>query len=120
MITGLDTIWVPVQDMPTMRDFYEGVLGLQANFVDEMWVAYSVGGLQVGLHKWTGAAKQVPGWVPCFTVADLAGARERLLGAGCECSPPHETPRGLLFQSEDPEGNAFQVFQVGSALADFV
>ena len=62
----------------------------------------------MGLH---GDAGSAGGAALCYRVADMAGAVERVRGAGGEANDPEPQPYGLLAYCTDDQGIEFQLWQ---------
>ena len=49
MVKGVANVWVPVQDIERVLDFYQNTLGFQPIKRDGLWAEIDAGGLNVGL-----------------------------------------------------------------------
>ena len=120
MVTGIQDIYVNVQDMARAVAFYQDVLGLTVSDEDAHFTGLDAGGVRVGLH-WTGgtAVPQIPkdahgahaGATITFRVDNAQVARSKLEAAGINILGFSENPWGTIVIFEDPDGNVLKMMQ---------
>ncbi len=117
----LGTVMLYVKDLARMRQFYGGLLGVQATEDTEAWAAFDGGGTRFALHaipeeiaaqiaidsppapREDGAVKLI------FEVKDVEAERARLEALGARMvRRPWQRP-GEACDAVDPEGNVFQI-----------
>jgi predicted enzyme related to lactoylglutathione lyase len=111
MITGIDFIAVPVQDMARARSFYEDKLGLKASSIfGEDFTEYDLGGTTLALGN---VAAMGMTFAPVTTgmvalgVADVRQAADQLRAKGLNLDEK-VTDSGVCYMVmfQDSEGNA--------------
>lgn len=110
-IGSMNRVIVFVENMASMRDFYEQKLGLTpVGYSDAGWVSYEAGGALISLHSETkakhsgGSAVQI-----VFHADDVPAARAELIARGVPMGKLWDSD-GLAFSDgQDPEGNWFQI-----------
>ena len=117
-----DLAWVQVEDMDASIRFYVDLLGGSITFQSPDWTSLSLGGTQIGLHlaysnhRPLGNLNQ--GWTLGVLVEDLITFRKKLIDNNVAVAEGFdETPGGVLFSFQDPDGNPIQARQVGTTLA---
>lgn len=122
MITGVQDVYVYVQDMKRSLGFYRGMLGLTVTFEDDHWSALDVGGVRVGLHA-TDAGAPIPpvprdpagakaGATLTLRTSDLRGEVKRLKAAGVKfLGEITDAEWGSVVAFEDPDGNVLKLMQ---------
>ena len=127
MLGPLSWVLIYVADVPTMRDFYERVLGLPIKRATEQVVVFRTGActleLMGNLDNGPEVMDQARGWarnkvLVSFHVADIKAEVARLEALGAPCisgicptvsSIPGRPPRGWIAQFIDPEGNIIEL-----------
>jgi catechol 2,3-dioxygenase-like lactoylglutathione lyase family enzyme len=115
----LELVQVPVADVDRAKAFY-----VKAGFVvehdhqvsDELrFVQLTPPGSACSISLTSGAHQMEPGSLEGLqlVVADVAAAREELLGRGIEVGEVQEFPWGRFVFFADPDGNRWAVQQVG-------
>jgi predicted enzyme related to lactoylglutathione lyase len=115
----LELVQVPVADIDRAKAFY-----VQAGFVaerdhqvtDELrFVQLTPPGSACSISLTSGAHQMAPGSLEGLqlVVADIAAAREELLGRGIEVGEVQEFPWGRFVFFADPDGNGWAVQQAG-------
>lgn len=101
----------PVNDLEQAVRFYTGGLGLEVTFTDGGRFAALDTGSGVALAL-AGDGEDVTGAVAAsFKVADVAGALQRLVGAGATVvRGPEEGPHEIRAVLRDPSGNPFVIY----------
>lgn len=118
-ITGLDHIQLamPSGREAEARHFYGGILGLTE--IDKPQALSGRGGcwfagphifIHLGVEAGFTPARKAH---PCFRVADLAAARQRLESAGFKPVPDDSVPQVRRFFTADPFGNRLEFMQEG-------
>lgn len=98
---------IPVTDMPRAREFYEGVLGLNAEetMAGEHWVEYDVAGQTLALacigEVWRPSEQ---GTSAAFEMEDLESALRELDERGIKYER-YESPCCWMANVRDPDGN---------------
>lgn len=120
MITGIQDIYINVQDMARAVAFYRDVLGLIVTDEDSHFTGLSAGGVRIGLH-WTGGTAVPPipkdahgahaGATITFAVADAQMARIAFEDVGVTVLGFSENPWGTIVVFEDPDGNVLKLMQ---------
>lgn len=117
---AFDLAWTYVSEMDKSVAFYESLLNAEVQFTSPDWTSLRVDGLTIGLHS---GAKSEPGltnFTLAFTVSDILSTRQKAEVLGAKISDFHETPRGVLFSAEDPDGNTLQFMQSGLRLSELM
>ena len=120
MISGVQDVYVYVQDMARAIYFYRDVLGLELTDEDDHFSGLTTGGVRFGLH-WTGggAVPRIPsnkhgslaGVTLTFRVDDFTSVRKRLKEKGVPVIGEADQPWGKLLVFEDPDGNILKLMQ---------
>jgi predicted enzyme related to lactoylglutathione lyase len=107
-----------VEDLEAARLFYGGVIGLEAIDAGDHWEQFDMGEQRI-FELLRRDPDQVqydhPRFQPGFAVADIEGARERLMALGAqqitdvEGGPEHG---GYWCYFRDPEGHVFEISQL--------
>lgn len=119
MIVGLATHMCFVADMDRSLGFYRDVLGLKPEYTSPYWSSFQLGNGRIGLHPFNPDQEKggEPGWIVGFEVIDVFAFRKYLEdNLVVMKSDLHQTPSGVIFDFEDPDGNRLQAWQKGSKL----
>lgn len=119
MILGLATHIAFVTDMDRSLAFYRDVLGLKPEYASPYWSSFQLGNGRIGLHPMNPGQPKggEPGWQIGFEVDDIKTFRAHLESNGVTLkSDFHQTPSGVVFDFDDPDGNRLQAWQKGSKL----
>ena len=100
--TGNRDIAVSVSELEKSRGFYEGVLGLKPEYLEEGLAVYNTG--QFTLYVQEGEPHPP---VPSFTVPDIKAARRYLVESGCTVIEERDT--SIYFR--DPDGTTWDAIQ---------
>ncbi len=123
MITGPAVTWCWVSDMPKSVAFYRDLLGATVDMESPYWSSLRIGTMKLGLHPMNGPATPGAypgGWVLGLECDDLKGLKTAAEAAGAKIYEGyHQTSTGVVLTLSDPDGNAMQVIQPGSKMADF-
>lgn len=111
MEAGMKTVTYPVKDLEAAKKLYGPLFGV-APYVDEAYyVAYNVGGHDVGFDP-NGHAKGVAGPICYWHVDDINKSLEALVAAGAEPQQPvTDVGGGLIATVKDSDGNVTGVIQ---------
>lgn len=129
MLGPLSWVLIYTADLPGMRRFYEGVLGLEVTRDDGAVVVLRSGActleLMGRLDNGPETLPEARGWARnvtliSFHVEDMAAEVARIEAAGAPSlggirptvAPPGVTPRGRLAQFMDPDGNIIELCDV--------
>ncbi|WP_138466001.1 VOC family protein [Poseidonocella sp. HB161398] len=111
LITGIRTCYVPAEDVPAMRQFYEETLGLSLRFADEdHWVQYGLKGTDFAIAGPRETPSGPPGHVVVFDVSDMAALVERLEATGQTPDIRDMGGHGKVLTVFDPAGQPVQFF----------
>ncbi|WBQ04802.1 glyoxalase superfamily protein [Kribbella sp. CA-293567] len=115
----LELVSVPVSDVDRAKQFYTEQVGFNADHdhqvTDELrFVQLTPPGSACSIAIGTGTPQAEPGSVRGLqlVVADVAAAREELVGRGVEVSEVQEFPWGTFVFFEDPDGNGWALQQL--------
>ncbi len=105
------TVGVPVRDLDAARGWYEALLGIDGAALEPVdgIVEYEVGGC------WLQLLEGQPGgdWVFRIGVADVAAARDRLVGLGVQVSEIVHIAGAVAYcDLSDPDGNRLSLYTV--------
>jgi catechol 2,3-dioxygenase-like lactoylglutathione lyase family enzyme len=114
-VSGLHHAKIPVSDLATSREWYEGLLGLRTEleFPDDAGVVrgvayHPVGGLRLALREDPERAAAMRGWDPLAlavpTRADLDPVAAQLDERGIERGPVITATLGWLLSATTPDG----------------
>lgn len=121
MFVGLHTIWATVADMDRGVAFYRDTLGLELVYGSPFWSSFRLGDGLLGLHSALEGiepgGETGKGWMLPLQVENVQRLKAHLEASGVAVGEYHETPSGLLFGFEDPDGNPIQAIQVGIRLS---
>ena len=114
LVTGLEVVYLYVEDMQRAARFYRDVLGIPLAG-DEHWMEARLGETRLALHLWHEGAEG-PG--PCaihvdFRVEDADAAAEQLRAQGIEVREQMREEYGVVYALADPDGN--EIFLFGPA-----
>ena len=111
---------IPVRDMKSSREWYEGVLGLEPVKVSEtgMLTVYGTGGPSYVCIYVPAPGQEKPGYLgggsfPNFRAADIAKVHTHLTEHGVRCTPIDSGPDLSWFTLFDPDGNRIDCCQYG-------
>ena len=109
-MTGIATVWLPVQDMDRSVGFYRDVLGLSVRDQNEDWSLLDADGVAVGLNRRESPAGD-GGAVLAFRppAPDFDAGVQALADRGVDVEPS-EHPWGRIAAFRDPDGNALQLY----------
>jgi predicted enzyme related to lactoylglutathione lyase len=113
MVSGVATVWVPVQDMDRAIGFYGETLGFSVEKQDGDWAEVDANGLRVGLNaREAEGARADGGAVITFQPdGDLEEAKSQLESAGVEFPAEISEHRwGRIATFKDTEGNDLQLY----------
>ena len=114
MISGVDSVWVPVEDIGRAMGFYRDTLGLEVTDHDGDWAQVDANGLSIGLNASEGEGAGVSGGpVIAFKPSDgIESAVEDLRAKGVEIAAEiSEHPWGRIATFKDSEGNDLQLYE---------
>ena len=114
MISGVATVWVPVEDIGRATAFYRDTLGLQVTEHDGDWVEVKADGLTIGLNaEESEGAGPGGGPVIAFRPSDgIESAVDALKDKGVEVpAEVSEHPWGKIATFKDSEGNDLQLYE---------
>jgi predicted enzyme related to lactoylglutathione lyase len=113
----IKNVFYAVSDVKKTSEFYQNILGLQLQFIDEnQWAQFKVNGLTFAL----GGPDEVPneiktGAVVTFEVDDLSEVKDELERTGLKVSEIREMgSHGKTCWFLDPAENIVQLYQVSS------
>ena len=119
-VTGIPFVGYPVSDMNRARDFYEGILGLTPDAIDQeipgmpgkYWVEYAVGSQTLAIsNAWEPSGQSGPS--VALEVEHFQEALEHLKIQGvkivAECI---ETPGCRMALIEDGDGNGITIHEM--------
>ena len=118
MLKGVANVWVPVEDVERVLDFYQNTLGFTVVKRDGPWAGVDADGLNIGLNGREPREAQTAGG-PVITFRPekgLEAAVEELKGKGVEFPAQiseHEWGRVATFK--DSEGNDHQLYEPPSS-----
>lgn len=112
MVSGVATVWVPVDDMERARSFYRDTLGLTERMATEEWTEFDANGLVIGLNAREGTGHSHGGAVISFQPdGDLDAEVRQLQAKGMEFTGGiSDHPWGRIAPFKDPEGNDLQFY----------
>lgn len=124
VIEGLHTIWCQTADMDKSIAFYQGTLGLKADFTSPSWSQFTIGANVIGLHP--SLEGETPphgifkkGWFIGIKVDDIKGLRAKLEADGATIfGDYHDVPGGVVLDFADPFGNVLEAHQAGLSAKD--
>ncbi len=87
MFLGLRTVIYPAPDLAASKEWFTGVLGIEAYFDESFYVGFEVAGYELGLDP---AGDPATGPVTYWGVADADAALSRLVAVG---APVHSVVR---------------------------
>lgn len=96
------------KDMPGMTAFYRDVLGLRLRKNEKDWKEFDANGCVIALHDGTSEVGRRPPKIG-FWAANIAGARQELIGRGAKMSKLIEGAGLVRCEGKDPDGNPFSV-----------
>ena len=128
MLGPLSWVLVYTADVPKMRHYYENVLMLPVKRASEQVVAFKTGQCTLELmgrmDNGPDVMDDAQGWnrnkvLISFHVEDIKAEVAALEARGTPCisgirptvSPPGQSPKGLIAQFMDPEGNLIELCQ---------
>jgi catechol 2,3-dioxygenase-like lactoylglutathione lyase family enzyme len=109
-MSGIATVWLPVEDMDRAVAFYRDVLGLSVEQQEDDWTMLDAEGVGIGLNRRESPAGD-GGAVIAFDPpgGDFDAGVEELTGQGVELESS-EHPWGRIAAFRDPDGNALQLY----------
>ena len=117
-IQRINAVFIYVNDMKTMRDFYESVLGLKSPIVEtELWVEYELPGAHLALHQGDAYVLQQADAKKntvkfSLEIDDIQTYCDRLHVKGTQFSfLPRRDFNSWLAEIKDPEGNLIRLIQ---------
>jgi predicted enzyme related to lactoylglutathione lyase len=113
MVSGVATVWVPVEDLDRALGFYGDTLGLEVQNHDGDWGEVTANGLTIGLNqRESEGAGAGGGPVIAFEPSDgIESAVEDLKGKGVEIAAEiSDHPWGRVATFKDSEGNDLQLY----------
>jgi predicted enzyme related to lactoylglutathione lyase len=110
-------IGYPVTDVQRAREFYEGLLGLQASMAHQFpetgkwWIEYEIGGVALAISDyWPPTGQSGP--TLAFEVDDLDAWKKKLTGEEVKLVfDTMDTPVCRFFCIKDPDGNDLMIHQ---------
>ena len=113
MLTGVSTVWLPVEDLDRARRFYREVLELEERETDGDWAEVQAGDLVIGLNARESAHDGEGGAVVAFrpegdiedVVQQLEQRDVRFVGGITE------HPWGRVAAFKDPDGNDLELYE---------
>lgn len=114
---AFDLAWTYVSDMDTSVAFYTALLHAEVQFASPDWTSLRADGITLGLHSGAETPIGKNNFTLSFTVEDILAVRRLAESLNAKPGEYHETPRGVLFTAEDPDGNTLQFMQPGLTLA---
>ena len=114
MVTGIATVWFPVDDMQRAVSFYADTLGLEITNQQEEWAELKANELTIGLNARDEESTSGDGGavIAFSTDGSLEDAVEQLGGKGVEFTDGiSEHPWGRIAAFRDSEGNALQLYE---------
>jgi predicted enzyme related to lactoylglutathione lyase len=111
--TSIQTIYLTSGNPGALARFYRDVLGLSPRFADgERWIQFSDGKVNFAVAAPAEGVPGVRGPIVVFTASDVGLLAETIVAAGGKATGSRDTgPHGAVHTFEDPQGNAFQLFQ---------
>src|SRR2546423_13239747 len=103
MASGLDTIIYPVKALAAAKQLFGTALGVPPYIDAPYYVAFNVGGQDVGLDP-NGHAKGMTGPVTYWRVDDINESLAALVAAGAGTPPPAPPPRARAPPATAPAG----------------
>jgi predicted enzyme related to lactoylglutathione lyase len=112
MSQGFQTIIFPVRDVEKAKAHYTALLGVEPYMEQPYYVAYSVGGQDIGLDP-NGHSHGMTGPLAYLHVDDIAKRLQALVDAGAEVlQQPKDVGGGkLLATVKDADGNVTGLIQ---------
>ncbi len=112
MTSGLKTIIYPIKDLANARARFGALLGAEPYIDQAYYVAFSVGGQDVGLDP-NGHARGFTGPVPFWQVDDLDASLQALIDVGSEVVEGAKDVGGgnRIATVKDPDGNLVGLIQ---------
>ena len=100
-----------MRDLPRAVEFYRDTLSLSHLGTWGDFAAFDGGGVRIGLHLTPHAAAE--GTTLCLACNSLNELEQKLTAADVAFNPDHHaTPRGLVMDFHDPDGNPLQAIQL--------
>lgn len=123
MVTGFRVCFRTTKDMGRSVAFYRELLGLTPVAISPHWSELKTGDVSVAIHPSQSDRFEFPKgnrWTVCLVTEDLAGLRAKIRAAGLPIlGGYHQTPNGVIFECEDPDGNPVQFIELGSKMEEF-
>jgi predicted enzyme related to lactoylglutathione lyase len=112
MVSGVATVWVPVEDMDRAVEFYRDKLQLELRKNQEDWSEFQANGLNIGLNARESAASVDGGAVITFQPeGSIEDERDALSERGVEITGEiSDHPWGRILPFKDSEGNDLQLY----------
>jgi predicted enzyme related to lactoylglutathione lyase len=112
MTEGIRTIIYPVKDIARARKLYSQLLGIPPYMDGAYYVAFSVGGQDVGLDP-RGHSQGMTGPVGYWHVSDIKNSLKLLLNAGAQAQQDVRDVGGgkLIASVKDADGNVIGLLQ---------
>ena len=116
MTEGIRTIIYPVKDIAQAKTLYSKLLGVKPYMDEAYYVAFSVGGQDVGLDP-HGHSQGMTGPVGYWHVDDIKKSMKLLLNAGAQAQEEVKDVGGgkLIASVKDADGNVIGLIQSPSA-----
>jgi len=113
MNQGIKTIIYPVKDIAQAKALYSNLLGVEPYMDQPYYVAFKVGGQDIGLDP-NGAAKGMTGPTSYYHVDDIAATLQSLLDAGAQTQQAISDVGGgkLMATVRDAAGNVVGLIQM--------
>jgi catechol 2,3-dioxygenase-like lactoylglutathione lyase family enzyme len=115
----LELVSVPVSDVDRAKEFYTEKIGFNADHdhqvTDELrFVQLTPPGSACSIAIGSGMPQAAPGSVRGLqvVVADVAAARDELVGRGVKVSEVQDFPWGRFVYFDDPDGNGWALQQI--------
>lgn len=114
---AFDLAWTYVSDMDQSVAFYSALLHAEVQYASPDWTSIRADGITIGLHCGAETPTAKNNFTLSFVVDDILAVRHIAESLNAKTGEYHETPRGVLFTAEDPDGNTLQFMQPGFTLA---
>lgn len=113
MVTGVASVWVPVDDMSRATAFYRDTLGLEVTDHEGEWAEVDANGLMLGLNarEQEGAGASGGPVIAFQPEGGIESAVDELRDQGVEIAGEiSDHPWGRIATFKDSEGNDLQLY----------
>jgi predicted enzyme related to lactoylglutathione lyase len=110
---AIQTIYLTSVNAGALARFYRDILGLSPRFAEgDRWIQLSDGNVNFAVAHPEEGVPGASGAVVVFTASDVSALAEKIVTAGGKAVGSRDMgAHGAVHTFEDPQGNAFQLFQ---------